>query len=290
MIHGEGDFLPGLVIDRYGDILVLQITTAGMERLKDALLDLLTELFSPRSIVLRNDNRLRELEGLPLSIETTSGELPELFQVSENGYQYEITKDVAQKTGWFYDHRENRQRVAGLANGRRVLDCYCYAGAWGINALGAGAQSVVAVDASASAIESARNNARLNGFSDSFNAEVGDVVETLRSLRDQKQTFDLIILDPPAFIKRKKDYKAGLNYYSVNNRLAMQLLSPGGILASASCSQPLDLASLSNTMLRASRKLSKDLRIIGDLGQGADHPVNPAMVETRYLKGCIGRV
>lgn len=290
LVHGEGDFLPGLVIDRYGDILVVQITTAGMDRLKDSIVDLLTELFSPRSIILRNDSKLRELEGLPLCIETAGGELPELLQVSENGFHYEITNEAAQKTGWFYDHRDNRHRVAQLANGRRVLDCYCYAGAWGINALGAGADSVMAIDGSASAIESAQHNAKLNGCSERLTTVVGDVVETLRSLRDQKQTFDLIILDPPAFIKRKKDYKAGLNYYALNNRLAMQLLSAGGILASASCSQPLDRASLSNTMLRASRKLHRDLRLIGELGQGADHPINPAMVETHYLKGSIGRV
>lgn len=289
LVHGEGDLLPGLVIDRFDQALVLQVTTAGMESHIDLLIELLDDLLSPTCIMLRNDNAIRELENLPLYRRTALGEAPERLPIEENGLSYEVDVQEGQKTGWFYDHRDNRAALQPFVKNQRVLDCFSYLGAWAMNALSQGASEAVCVDSSQVALQGADHNAALNGFTSQINTRAGDAVEAMRELYQENERFDVIVLDPPAFIKRKKDFRAGLNQYELINRLAVRLLNDGGTLVSASCSQPLQSADLSGAMLRGARRNRAELQLLQVLGQAKDHPINAAMPETAYLKGFIAR-
>ncbi len=295
LVHGEGDHMPGLVIDRFDRTLVVQITTAGMEQHTDTLIDALVSVVAPESILLRNDSPVRELEGLPSYQRAAVGSMPESISVRENALVYEVPWMSGQKTGWFYDHRDNRAALAPLVANRRVLDCYSYMGAWACNALAQGADYALCVDSSASAITAAQNNAELNQFTGQsargqLETRCGDAVEVLRDLRHQREQFDVIILDPPAFIKRRKDFRAGLAHYELNHRLAVALLNEGGVIVSASCSQPLSASDLSGAMLKGARKHGYELQLLHSLGQARDHPVHAAMPETHYLKGFAGRL
>jgi 23S rRNA (cytosine1962-C5)-methyltransferase len=290
LVHGEGDGLPGLVVDRFGDVLVLQITTAGMQREQQAVLAALEKVLQPRSIVLRNDSPMRKLEGLKSYVEVAVGELPEEILIEENDTTFAIDVISGQKTGWFYDHRMNRQRMQHYVRGLRVLDVFSYIGGWGLQALTAGAREAVCVDTSSSAIDRLHHNAELNGTAEKLATIEGDAFEALKSLRQQREHFDLVVVDPPAFIKRRKDLKAGLLAYRRINQMAMQLLNTGGYLVSGSCSFHLEDAALRDALLRASRHLDRNLQIIEQGSQGPDHPVHPAIPETRYLKAFIGRL
>lgn len=288
-VHGEGDLLPGLVIDRFNQVLVVQVTTAGMEQHISTIIELLDVLVSPECVVLRNDNTIRELENLELYQRTEFGQAPEHLAIEENGLRYEVSALEGQKTGWFYDHRDNRAALAPFIKDRRVLDCYSYLGAWGMNALSLGAREAVCVDSSQPALQAAQHNADLNGFSGRLQTRLGDAVEAMRELFQENERFDVVVLDPPAFIKRKKDFRAGLNQYELINRLAIRLLNPGGTLVSASCSQPLSPSDLSGAMLRGARRNKVELQLLQVLGQARDHPINAAMSETAYLKAFIAR-
>ncbi|MCB1754968.1 MAG: class I SAM-dependent rRNA methyltransferase [Gammaproteobacteria bacterium] len=290
LVHGEGDFLPGLIIDRYDDVLVLQINTAGMERQRDVILDVLRDSLSPSSILLRNDSSVRKLENLPLHNEFVYGEERDQITLRENGLNFHAPLMSGQKTGWFYDHRENRAFLQRLTAGKRVLDVFSYLGGWAINAAAGGAQEVVAIDASAPALKLAESNAALNGYADRFSSQCGDALEQMRVLQESARRFDIVVLDPPAFIKRKKDHTAGLRQYELINRLAMGLLEDDGILVCASCSQHLTRQDLNSAMLRAARKNRRHLQILARGGQGPDHPVNAAMPETDYLKTIFARL
>ncbi len=290
LVHGEGDLLPGLIIDRYDDVLVLQINTAGMELLIDELLQVLVDLLAPRAILLRNDSAVRKLEALPEYRKVVMGDLPDVIQLRENGLSFLASLGRGQKTGWFYDHRENRAYLQQLSRGKCVLDVYAYIGGWGLNAAVAGARKVTAIDASEYALQIATDNAKLNGVSACYSGICGDAVEIMRELQGGGQRFDIVILDPPAFMKRKKDRRAGLQQYELINRLAVSLLKSGGLLVSASCSQHLLRSELANAMLKAARKNRSDLQFIHQGGQGADHPVNAAMPETDYLKAIFSRM
>jgi 23S rRNA (cytosine1962-C5)-methyltransferase len=208
----------------------------------------------------------------------------------ENGIAFETALSTGQKTGWFYDHRENRRWLQQLSADKRVLDVFSYAGAWSLNALIGNAASVTAIDASAAALASAEHNARLNGVDGRFRSLQGDAADVLRALADASEQFDIVVLDPPAFIKRKKDQRAGLRQYEQINQLACRLLSPHGILISASCSQHLQANALKTAMLRGARKQGRELQILQQGGQGPDHPVNAAMPETAYLKAFCARL
>ncbi|MBX2879181.1 MAG: class I SAM-dependent rRNA methyltransferase [Granulosicoccus sp.] len=289
LVHGEGDLLPGLVIDRFDQVVVMQVTTAGMEQHIDLVVELLGDLLSPQCVVLRNDNTIRELEHLTLYQRTELGQTPEQLSVEENGLRYEAAVVDGQKTGWFYDHRDNRAAIHPYVKNKRVLDCYSYLGAWGLNALAQGASEAVCVDSSLPALQAAQDNAALNGFTGSLHTRHGDAVEALRELFQENERFDVVVLDPPAFIKRKKDFRAGFNQYELINRLAVRLLRSGGTLVSASCSQPLQSSDLSGAMLRGARRNKVELQLLQSLGQARDHPVNAAMPETAYLKGFIAR-
>ncbi|MGK0284893.1 MAG: 23S rRNA (cytosine1962-C5)-methyltransferase, partial [Patiriisocius sp.] len=194
------------------------------------------------------------------------------------------------KTGWFYDHRESRQAICEWVSGKKVLDLYTYLGAFGLNTAAAGASSVLAIDASQTAVTAANENAKLNKLDHIFTAQTSDAVEAMRSLYSEKELFDVVILDPPAFIKRRKDREPGMRHYALNNRLAMRLLNPGGIILSASCSQALSHEDLLQQMRLGTPKGSLGLQLLSTLRQGADHPVHASMPETLYLTGAIGRV
>jgi len=289
LAYGESDGLPGLVVDRFGDVLVVQLTTAGMERVKDEVVGALRDTLSPAGVLLRNDASGRALEGLESYVETAHGEVPEVVQLEENGVRFGAPM-AGQKTGWFYDHRMNRARMAAYARGRRVLDVFSYVGGWGVQAAAAGAQEVVCVDASAEALEHAARNAALNGVEAAVSTRRGDAFEVLRMLAAEGEKFDVVILDPPAFIKRKKDQKAGEEAYRRVNQLAMEVLRQDGILVAASCSYHLPREALQDAMLRAARRQGRSLQILEQGHQGPDHPIHPAIPETAYLKSFIGRV
>ncbi len=284
LIFGESDGLPGLVIDRFGDVLSLQITTAGIEQRKEILLGVLLELLNPTAIILKNDNGQRQLEGLSQASEIAYGVLPDSLIIEENGAQFKIDIIEGQKTGWFYDHRSSRALLASLSKNQRVLDLFSYTGAWGIPAALAGAAEVTCVDASEGALELARENAVLNNVADRMHFERSDVFEFLKQARLDNQLYDIIVLDPPALIKRKKDFKLGYEAYRRLNHLALQVLSKNGILISASCSFHLSRENLHEILRSSGKHIDRHLVFFASGGQGPDHPIDPAAPETEYLK------
>lgn len=290
LVFGEADGLPGLVVDRYADTLVAQINTAGMERVKDAIVTALIDVIRPARIVFRNDSGGRDLEGLDPYVETALGEAIDEVMLEENGARFTAPILSGQKTGWFYDHRLNRARMQHYVRGMRVLDVFSYIGGWGVQAATAGAREVVCVDSSDAALAHARTNAGLNNVSDKITTLSGDAFEVLRQLREDRERFDAVILDPPAFIKRKKDMQAGQAAYQRLNRQAMQLLAKDGLLISASCSYHLARDDLRQLVLQASRHLDRQLTIVEQGHQGPDHPVLPAVAEMEYLKALFCRV
>jgi len=290
LIFGESDGLPGLVVDRYYDILVVQITTAGMNNIQEDILEALSEVIKPETILLRNDSGSRKLEGLELYSKTVLGELPELVELEENNTRFVTSLEQGQKTGWFYDHRLNRQRTQQYVKDKRVLDVFSYVGGWGIEALQAGAKELTCVDASGFALGLAQKSAALNNREKDFNSIEGDAFDVLKSLAEDKTKFDVVVLDPPAFVKRRKDLKEGSLAYRRINRLAMGLVKNEGILVSASCSYHLGHEQLLNEIRQASYLANVDCQVLEQGHQGPDHPVHPAMQETNYLKSFICHV
>ncbi|HNG58209.1 MAG TPA: class I SAM-dependent rRNA methyltransferase [Cellvibrionaceae bacterium] len=283
LVYGDADFLPGLVVDRYGDYCVVQMASAGIDQMAEPILTALEQVLKPKGIVVRNDHSARELEDLPEQC-STRGEVPEILRLEENGVPFEIPALTGQKTGWFYDHRINRQFLAPLCQGKRVLDVFCYLGSWGIQAAVAGAAQVALVDASASALEGARRNAELNGVAHKVTCHKGKAIEVLKNLLAEGEKFDVVVLDPPAFIKKRKDQKAGEAAYRHINELAIRLLEKEGLLVSASCSMPLENAVLTDLVRGAARANDRNAQLIWTGGQGPDHPIHPAIIETAYLK------
>lgn len=290
LLYGETDGLPGLVVDRFGDLVVVQITTAGMERVRDQIVSALDKVLQPSGVLLRNDGALRELEGLERYTEIALGEVPERAQVRENGCCFTAALQGGQKTGWYYDHRDNRARLGRYVRGRRVLDVFSYIGAWGVQAAVAGAEQVLCLDSSAGALQQATDNAARNDVGGRVGTLLGDAFETLRGLRDERERFDVVILDPPAFIKRRKDAREGTEAYRRLNELAMRVLAKDSILVSASCSFHLAAAELRRTLQRSARHLDRHLAILEQGFQGPDHPIHPAIPETEYLKAFFCRV
>jgi 23S rRNA (cytosine1962-C5)-methyltransferase len=278
------------VVDRFADILSVQINTAGMDALTDDILNALQEEIKPSAILLKNDSPARELEQLDSFVKTVSGELPTRVELEENGTRFIAPLAAGQKTGWYYDHRQNRQRLMHYAKGKRVLDMFSYVGAWGVQALNAGASEVVCSDASVTFLEQAGDNAELNGHVDRFSALAGDAFDVLKALREDGEKFDIVVLDPPAFIKRRKDFKEGAQAYQRINRLAMQIINDGGLLVSASCSHHIPAAQLLDEIRKAGQKQGSFVQVLEQGHQGPDHPVHPAMRETEYLKSWLCRV
>lgn len=289
LVYGDADLLPGVVIDRFGDYFVVQLTTAGMDKAQQPLLDTLQSMFNPTAIILRNDHGGRELESLPEEV-VCIGQVPEKIALEENGTAFEFAALTGQKTGWFYDHRINRQQVQAIAHGKRVLDVFSYIGGWGIEAATAGATEVMCVDASQSAIDLVEHNAQLNNVGANVVGVRGKTIEALKTLLEAREKFDLVILDPPAFIKKRKDQKAGEAAYRHINELGIRLLNPDGILVSASCSMPLSEEALTDIVRGAARKHDRHAQLVYAGSQGMDHPVHPAIPETRYIKAQFYRI
>ena len=284
MVFAESDALPGLIVDRYGDVAVAQINTAGMERVRDDVVALLRSEFGFRTVVLRNDTPARALEGLEASTEVVGDPIGETITVEEGGGVFEAAPLSGQKTGWYYDHRANRARLAARVAGRRVLDLYSYTGAWGIQCALGGASEVRCIDSSANAIELVERNAARNGVADRVRAERSDAVRALKAFRAAGERFDVVVLDPPAFIRRRKDRTKGFEAYRRANGLAVQLLAPGGSLVSASCSAHLERAKHLEIIARVSHPFGLHPRVVAEGGQDRDHPMHPALPETGYLR------
>lgn len=288
LVFGESDGLPGLVVDRYGDVLVCQITTAGMERVRDTLIEVLQDCLRPSGILLRDDSPMRALEGLAQG-SVAIGTLPDTVQLEEGGVHFQVPLGGGQKTGWFYDQRSNRLAMHKYVPGQRVLDVFSYVGAWGLQAARAGAAEVICVDSSAPALDALQRSARDNGLS-AVSVEAGDAFAVLQVMRDAQRRFDVVIVDPPAFIKRRKDIRQGEQGYARLNNLAVELLAPGGILISCSCSMHLAEARLQQILLQAASRQSRQMQILERGFQCMDHPVHPAIAETAYLKAMYCRV
>lgn len=286
-VFGESDGLPGLVIDRYDDVIVAQLNTAGLEQLKAVILDAILALVPARTVVWRNDSSIRTLEGLSSYTEIAHGESMEKLRILENDCEFNAPLLAGQKTGWFYDHRANRAIIAAFAEGKQVLDLFSYLGAFSLPLAKAGAAQVTAVDASSQAIAQLTENAVRNGVTDRVTAIVSDAFDYLNQAAAAGKRFDVIVVDPPAFIKKKKEHPQGLRAYEKINQLALSVLNPGGILLSASCSMHLSAAELLDALRRASLKARRPLRILQQLQQDRDHPQHPAIPETFYLKGYL---
>lgn len=290
LLFGEADGLPGVVVDRYGDYLVVQLTTAGMEALREPLVAALVRVLAPQGILLRNDGAVRELEGLARYIELAHGQVPDRVGLEEGGCRFEVSPAEGQKTGWFFDQAANRDRLAPYVAGKRVLDLFSYVGAWSLRALAAGAAHATAVDASAQALQQVAENAALNGMQGRVETLRGDAFQVLRELRAGAARFDVVVLDPPAFVKRRKDLKEGALAYRRLNEAAMGVLQADGVLVTASCSFHMQAEQLLNTVQQAARHNDRSLQLLEQGTQGPDHPIHPAIVETGYLKAFFVRV
>lgn len=285
-IYGEADLLPGLVVDRYEDCLVVQSLTAGMEKHLEMVVEALVEVFNPSTIVLRNDSPMRTREQLPLEKSVVKGTVGGPVEIEQDGHRFLVDVLDGQKTGFFLDQRENRRVTSHLAKGWDVLDCCCYTGAWSIYAAGAGAGSVAGIDSSASALELAARNAELNGVGARVALTRGNVFKELASLRSAGRRFDMVILDPPAFARSRKHIREALKAYRSLNRLALSVARPGGFLVTCSCSHLVERQAFMNALVDASREAGRRAIVVEVRGQSRDHPVLLGIPETEYLK-CV---
>ena len=288
-VFGESDQLPGLVLDRYGDLIVGQIATAGMEALKAQVETAVRKVVNPRGLYWKNDSSSRDLEQLPRVAEVAFGEVPAEVEVVEGPLSFTAPLAHGQKTGWFYDQTANRARLKRyVAPGARVLDVCCYAGGWAVTALRQGAAHACCVDSSQMALDFAQANAQRNGVT--IEPLRADAFDALKELGAQGRRFDVVVLDPPAFIKRKKDIPQGQAAYRKLNQLALEVLADEGLLVSCSCSWHLGAEELVNAIQAAARHSGRFVQILEAGGQSPDHPLHPAIPETRYLKAYFCRV
>lgn len=284
LVHGEGDFLPGLIIDKYNEFISLQALSAGMELYTPIICDVLDNIFHPKAIVARNDVAIRALEGLPIEKKILRGN-PSITIINDDVVKYEIDILQGQKTGFFLDQRENRKLINRYVKDRAVLDCFCNEGGFALHASNAGAQIVNGIDISESAILKARVNARLNNADVKF--EVGDVFEKLKKFLENESRFDAIILDPPSFTKSKKNVPAALRGYREIHLAALKLLNSGGLLITSSCSHHISEAMFIEAIQQAGLKIKRKLQLLEFNGASPDHPIIPSMPETKYLKFAI---
>jgi 23S rRNA (cytosine1962-C5)-methyltransferase len=284
LVHAEGDGLPGLTIDRFGDICVVQVTTAGMEALLEPLLAALDAVVEPATVILRNDTPSRALEGLDSYVRAAKGEAARIA-VEENGARYFADPAGGQKTGWYYDQRDNRAFIAALAKNKSVLDAYCFSGGFAIVAARAGAGEVVGLDSSAPALALAEDAAAANGVDAKF--VKADVFEELERLGAKGEVFDIVIADPPPFVKSRKDIEPGAKAYRKLARLASAVTAPGGFLLLASCSHNMPLERFGQECATGISRSGRRGALIRQAGAGPDHPVHPALPETAYLKALV---
>jgi len=289
LIHAESDGLPGLVVDRYGDVLVLQVLTAGVEFWRETLADLLLEVTGARAIYERSDADVRALEGLPPRTGLLRGTLPATrLTIDEDGLKFIVDVAFGHKTGFYLDQHLNRRRVGQLAAGREVLNCFCYTGAFSLHAARGGAKNVLSLDSSADALAIGQENAALNGFSpEALEWLEADVFTALRKFRDQNRAWDLIVLDPPKFAPTAAQAEKAARGYKDINRLAFKLLRPGGILVTFSCSGGIDAALFQKIVASAALDAGVEAQIVEYLAQSPDHPVSIHFPEGAYLKGLV---
>lgn len=293
LIHSEGDGLPGVVVDRYADILVAQIHTAGMERLRPLLIEALMLETRARGLLLRNDTQSRKREGLEIEEPVVeAGEVPVHITIRENGVQFLVDPWQGQKTGFFLDQRDKRQSLRKYAHGKRVLNCFSYTGGFSVYAALTGNEtSVTSVDVSAPAIETARQNFILNGLDpDRHQFLVTDVFDYLEEAHCNQEQFDVVVLDPPAFAKTQHARVQALKAYRRLNLLGMQVLRPGGILLTCSCSGVVGMDDLLGGLSQSSQRLQRSVQLLETYTYSVDHPINLAMPETVYLKAIFCRV
>jgi 23S rRNA (cytosine1962-C5)-methyltransferase len=287
LVHAEADGLPGLVCDRFDDVLVLQINTAGMQALTPALLTTLDRRLTPRAIVLRNDSPARGLEGMPTEVSVAKGEIGDVVEVRENGLRFFADVLAGQKTGWFYDQRDSRAFVAPLAAGGSVLDVYCHSGGFALAGAAGGARSVVGVDSSAPALALAERAAAANGLSPICAFRQAEVFAELERLGRTVDRYRVVVADPPAFVKSRKDLGSGLRGYRKLARLTAPLVEPGGFLFIASCSHNVGAEALLAEVASGMAAAGRTGRIVREAKAAADHPVHPHLPETAYLKSFL---
>lgn len=283
VIYSEGDFLPGLIVDKYADCLAIQFLTLGMEKMRDTLLNILNEILSPSVIVLRNDTQSRTLEGLPLEKSIIKGVLDFLPRITEGEIKLEVDPLHGQKTGFFLDQRENRIALSRIIDGGKGLDLFCYSGAWGLHLAKKGAY-VTGVDESETAISLSEKNARLNQLENQCKFVKDDVFNFLKSQVESENKYDFVILDPPAFVKSRLKIKEALRGYREINSMAMKIIKQGGILATSSCSYHIDRETFLDMLRDAARDSNRNARLLKYRSQSKDHPILLSVPETEYLK------
>lgn len=284
LVHSEADALPGLIVDRYGDILVVQLNSAGMELIADQVIAALRAVIDPAAILLRNESPVRRLEGLEPETRWDGAPAPAPHEVMENRSIFRIDLSEGQKTGWFFDQAGNRAMMTGLAHGTRVLDLYCYLGGFAIQAAKGGAKSVTAIDRSEGALDLARQSADLNGVADLCDFRRATVFDATAEMAESDQKFDIVIADPPAFVKARKDIKVGARGYRKLARLSAALVAPGGLLFIASCSHHVAPALFAEQVTRGISDAGRRGAIVHSGGAGPDHPIHPMLPESAYLK------
>lgn len=284
MAHAEADGLPGCVIDRYGDVVVIDVSSAGMDAQTDNLAAAIDNLLHPKAILVRGDGPARELEGLAPVSRLIKGILDGPIDVEENGVRFLCDPRAGQKTGWFFDQRDNRALIARLAKGAKILDAYCYMSGFGNQALKAGAASVLALDRSAPALDLARKAAEINGVGAQFETRQADVFEALPEIAQGKARFDIVVADPPAFVKSRKDFHQGARAYRKLARLAASCVGPDGILMLCSCSHNMPADELIKQTDRGIQEAGRSARLLYHTGAAPDHPVHPGLPESAYLK------
>ena len=290
LIHAEGDGLPGLIVDRYNDVLVVQVNTAGMEKLFALIQEALVSTLKPRAILLRNDSPAREQEGLALESKVIHGELTNSkTTILENNCSFDIDLLEGQKTGWFFDQRDNRAWIAQLSKGKSMIDVFCHTGGFGLTALKNGALSATFIDSSDKALADAQHNASLNQLSDRCTFIKDKAFEALEKLTITQTKFGVVSLDPPAFIKTRKDMNSGLKGYQKLAKLAAPLVEAGGFLFLASCSHHAATADLLANVSEGLAKAGRSFQLIKTSGASADHPAHSFLPETEYLKGLTFR-
>jgi 23S rRNA (cytosine1962-C5)-methyltransferase len=285
-VYGESDGCPGLVVDRYGDVLVAQLNTAGIVKMRDDVVEALQSVTKARGILLRSAGSVRQIEGID-EFDETIGEVPDVADVAEDNAVFSAPLRKGQKTGYFFDQRDNRSRLQRYVRGKRVLDMYSYIGSWGIRAARFGAAEVICSDSSQLALEYARENAQRNGAQ--VETRQGDALDVLSSFAAEGRRFDVVVVDPPALIKRRKDVAAGQSLYERLNTLALHVLAADGVLVSCSCSHHLEPAMLQRAVLGAGKNAGRRVQILERHAHAPDHPVHPAMPETEYLKAFFVR-
>ena len=283
-VFGESDGLPGLIVDRYGDLLCVQLLTLGVDKNRDIIVEALKRVFSPRGIYARNDVAVREKEGLKLTKEVLFGDFTPVTTITENGLKMRVDLENGQKTGYFLDQKENRLAVRRYAKGATVLDCFSNVGGFSMNAAYAGASEVTAVDISERALDEVRQNASLNGFDAKVKTVCGDVFEVLKNCRKEGKNFDLVILDPPAFCKSYSDVKNALRGYKDVNVSGLKIVKPGGFLVSSSCSHFVSFGMFEDMLREAAAQSGRTVRVVETRTQAPDHASLLAGDESTYLK------